>query len=162
VEKNLENLGHRIKGILKESLGKIIGDAKLASDGATERNAGEVKNASGAEGARIFDVDADRVLGVGHQLKGALKQGLGNLVGNPQLAAEGVAEGLDGRTQNAAGSARDEKREAFAQTFTAIDALSQTDVDAAIEKDIAEAKQKEIDAANLATAERDGAGHAAL
>lgn len=41
-------IGHQLKGTLKEGLGKIIGDAKLAADGATEREVGETQNAAGA------------------------------------------------------------------------------------------------------------------
>jgi uncharacterized protein YjbJ (UPF0337 family) len=143
----LEGLGHQVKGALKQGLGKIIGDAKLTADGAVERAAGEAANAGGVKGTRIFDVDADRVIGVGHQLKGVLKQGLGNLVGNPTLEADGLAETQAGQKQNAAGSARDEKRDAFVHEFSAVDAVSQTDIDALAAKEAAEAKQRELDAA---------------
>ena len=56
-------------------------------------------------------MDADRIKGIVHQVKGALIQGFGAIVGNPQLAADGVAERLAGKAQNAAGSARDLARE---------------------------------------------------
>jgi uncharacterized protein YjbJ (UPF0337 family) len=44
----LEGIGHQIKGVFKESVGKIIGDAKLQADGAAERAAGRAQNAIGS------------------------------------------------------------------------------------------------------------------
>jgi uncharacterized protein YjbJ (UPF0337 family) len=44
----LEGIGHQIKGVVKESLGRIIGDAKLQADGAAERAAGKAQNAIGS------------------------------------------------------------------------------------------------------------------
>ena len=111
VDKNhIEGIGHLVKGAVKESLGKIIGDAKLASDGSAERASGEVQYAAGAD--NLVGVDADRIKGIGHQLKGALKEGLGSITGDPKLEAEGVAERGAGKAQNAAGSARDVARDA--------------------------------------------------
>ncbi len=43
----LEGIGHQIKGVFMESVGKIIGDAKLQADGAAERAAGRAQNAIG-------------------------------------------------------------------------------------------------------------------
>lgn len=60
----------------------------------------------------MFGIDNDRIEGIGHQLKGALMQRLGRLVGNPKLQADGAAERLSGKAQNAAGSRRDVAREA--------------------------------------------------
>jgi uncharacterized protein YjbJ (UPF0337 family) len=156
----IEGIGRQVKGALKQGLGKLLGDAKLTADGAAERTAGEAANASSTDEPRIFDVDADRVLGVGHQFKGALKQGFGSLIGNPTLEADGVAEALEGQTQNAAGSARDEKREVFAHRFTAIDAVSQTEIEARTAKELAETKQRELDAAKALKAEHEGPRHA--
>jgi uncharacterized protein YjbJ (UPF0337 family) len=36
-----------IKGSVKEAIGKVVGDAKLQSDGKAERTAGKVQNAVG-------------------------------------------------------------------------------------------------------------------
>jgi uncharacterized protein YjbJ (UPF0337 family) len=44
----LEGIGHQIKGVFKENVGKIIGDAKLQADGAAERAAGKAQNAIGS------------------------------------------------------------------------------------------------------------------
>lgn len=106
-------IGHQLKGSLKEGLGKIIGDAKLIADGAAEREAGEARNAAGAAANPLINLgaDPDRLAGIGHQLKGALKEGFGKLTGDPKLAAAGIAEREAGKAQNAVGSTRDEARD---------------------------------------------------
>ena len=124
-----EGLGHEIKGALEDGRGKIAGDAKLIADASSEWTAAEAVNSTDADRARIFDVDVDRIAGVGHQFKGALKRSLGNLIGDSKLKADGIAESRAGEAQNAAGSARDEEREAFANTLTAVDAVSQSEIE---------------------------------
>nr|WP_294552039.1 CsbD family protein [uncultured Rhodopila sp.] len=118
----LEGIGHQVKGVLKEGIGKIIGDAKLTADGAAERAAGEAQNVAGPEGASVIGIDTDRIAGVGHQLKGAVKEGLGNLAGKPELVAEGTAERDAGKQQNAVGGARDTAREAAEAAIAPTDA----------------------------------------
>ena len=118
----LEGIGHQVKGVLKEGIGKIIGDAKLTADGAAERAAGEAQNVAGPEGASVVGIDTDRIAGVGHQLKGAVKEGLGNLAGKPELVAEGTAERDAGKQQNAVGGARDTAREAVQSAIDPTDA----------------------------------------
>jgi uncharacterized protein YjbJ (UPF0337 family) len=81
-------------------------------------------NLAGAVGDQLIGVDADRIKGVAHQVKGALIQGLGAIVGNPQLAADGVAERLAGKAQNAAGSARDLAREEVEKQRAAVEHLN--------------------------------------
>ncbi len=115
----IEAIGHQVKGALKEGLGKVIGDAKLKSDGAAERAAGEAGNAGGSE--RLGGIDTDRIMGVGRQFAGAVKQGFASLTGNAKLAAEAAAEQAAGRAQNAAGSVRDEARDAAAAEPTGQD-----------------------------------------
>src|ERR1700677_3913127 len=91
MDKNhLEGIGHLIKGAVEEGLGKIIGDAKLTSDGHAERASGEAQYAAGAN--NLVGIDADRIRGIGHQLTGALKEGLGSITGDPKLEADGIAE----------------------------------------------------------------------
>ncbi len=108
----IESIGHRLKGTLKEGLGRIIGDAKLTTDGAAERSAGEAQSASPSAPSQVIGVDTDRILGIGHQIRGALRQGLGSVTGNTALKHNGIAERAAGRRQNAAGGARDEARDA--------------------------------------------------
>jgi uncharacterized protein YjbJ (UPF0337 family) len=107
----IEGIGHQIKGALKQNLGKIIGDAKLEADGIAERAVGEAQNAAGSNGDPLIGIDADRLMGVGHQLKGAFKESVGKISNDPELTAAGVAEREAGKAQNAIGSARDEARD---------------------------------------------------
>ncbi len=109
-KKQIEAIGHQLKGALKEGLGRLIGDAKLKADGAAERAAGAAQNAASGGGATFIGIDNDRIIGAGHQIKGAVKEGLGYIGDDPALNASGVAEREAGIIQNAAGSARDEAR----------------------------------------------------
>ena len=57
-------------------------------------------------------MDKDRIEGVGHQVKGAVKEGFGKLTGDTKTAAEGKAEKAAGKVQNAVGGAKDAVRDA--------------------------------------------------
>jgi uncharacterized protein YjbJ (UPF0337 family) len=54
-------------------------------------------------------MDTDRLEGIGHQIKGVVKENLGKMIGDAKLEADGAAERVAGKAQNAVGSARDEK-----------------------------------------------------
>jgi uncharacterized protein YjbJ (UPF0337 family) len=108
----LEGIGHQVKGTLKEGLGRIIGDAKLTTDGAAEKSAGQAQSAAARNSGQVVGIDADRIVGIGHQLKGAVRQGFGSITGDPALVEKGIEEREAGKKQNAAGSIRDEAREA--------------------------------------------------
>jgi uncharacterized protein YjbJ (UPF0337 family) len=56
-------------------------------------------------------MDKDRLEGIGHQLKGAVKEGLGVVLGDAKLRADGIAERESGKVQNAVGSAKDVARD---------------------------------------------------
>ena len=129
----IEGIGHQVKGALMESFGKAIGDAKLAADGAAERELGDRLNVAGPGGDQLIGVDADRIKGIAHQVKGALMEGLGNIVGNPQLEADGAAERTAGKAQNAAGSARDLARDAVVNKV-AVGSTHADNVDHTIER----------------------------
>jgi uncharacterized protein YjbJ (UPF0337 family) len=58
-------------------------------------------------------MDKDRAAGVGHQVKGAIKEGAGKISGDEKLQAEGAAEKTAGKVQNAVGGAKDAVREAI-------------------------------------------------
>lgn len=105
----IEGIGHQIKGAFKEGVGKLIGDAKLQHDGANER---EAHSATDAGAVQVAGIDTDQLVGIGRQLKGALTEGIGNVLGNPALEAQGREERAAGKVQNAAGGARDEALEA--------------------------------------------------
>lgn len=120
----IEGIGRQVKGAVLESLGKAIGDAKLAADGAAERAVVDEQSVAGAGAEQLIGVDADRIKGIAHQVKGALIQGFGDIVGNPHLAADGMAERLAGKAQNAAGSARDLAREEAEKQRAAVEHLN--------------------------------------
>jgi uncharacterized protein YjbJ (UPF0337 family) len=107
----MEGLGHQLKGTVKEGLGRLLGDAKLKADGAAERAEGDARNVAASNGEPLIGIDADRIKGVGHQIKGAVKESMGDLANDPELKAAGIAERAAGKVQNAAGSARDEARD---------------------------------------------------
>ena len=108
-----DGFSRQLKGAMKEGLGRAIGDAKLAADGAAERADGKARIADGGYGGDVMGVDRDRVEGVGHQFKGTVKQGFGRLMGDAAIEADGAAERAAGKAQNAIGSAKDEAREAL-------------------------------------------------
>ncbi len=58
-------------------------------------------------------MDKDRTEGVGHQVKGAVKQGVGRVTGDKKTEAEGAAEKAAGKAQNAVGGAKDAARDAI-------------------------------------------------
>jgi uncharacterized protein YjbJ (UPF0337 family) len=57
----LEGIGHQLMGAVKQSLGVILGDAKLRAEGITERSGGKVQGAAGKaedvarHGADVFE-----------------------------------------------------------------------------------------------------------
>jgi len=56
-------------------------------------------------------MDKDRVEGVGHQAKGSIKEAAGKVTGDKQTQAEGKAEKMAGKAQNAVGGAKDTARD---------------------------------------------------
>jgi uncharacterized protein YjbJ (UPF0337 family) len=56
-------------------------------------------------------VDHDRAEGIGHQVKGAVKEGIGKVTGDQKTQAEGAAEKTAGKVQNAVGGAKDAARD---------------------------------------------------
>jgi uncharacterized protein YjbJ (UPF0337 family) len=50
-------------------------------------------------------MDKDRIEGIAHQVKGAVKQGVGKILGDQKLEADGTAEREAGRLQGAIGTA---------------------------------------------------------
>ncbi len=57
-------------------------------------------------------MDKDRIAGAGKQMKGEVKEAAGKLTGDAKLRAEGKSDKLEGKIQNAAGSAKDAVRDA--------------------------------------------------
>jgi uncharacterized protein YjbJ (UPF0337 family) len=57
-------------------------------------------------------MDKDRIAGSAKQAQGAVKQAAGKITGDSKLKAEGAADKLTGKVQNAVGGARDAIRDA--------------------------------------------------
>ena len=51
----IEGAAHRVKGALKEAVGKVIGDVKTQAEGAAEKTAGKAQNAVGGAKDAIRD-----------------------------------------------------------------------------------------------------------
>jgi uncharacterized protein YjbJ (UPF0337 family) len=47
---------HKVKGAVKEAVGRAIGDSKLQSEGETEKAAGEIQNAVGGAKDTLRDM----------------------------------------------------------------------------------------------------------
>jgi uncharacterized protein YjbJ (UPF0337 family) len=58
-------------------------------------------------------MDKDRTAGIGHQVKGAVKEAAGKVSGDKKLEAKGKGEKLGGKVQNAVGGAKDSIRDAI-------------------------------------------------
>ena len=56
-------------------------------------------------------MDKDRIKGVANQAKGAVKETVGKVVGDAKLEAEGKADKIKGKVQNAVGGAKDSIKE---------------------------------------------------
>lgn len=56
-------------------------------------------------------MDKDRIAGSAKQVKGAVKEGIGNLVGDEKMKAEGKADKIEGKAQNAVGGVKDKVRD---------------------------------------------------
>lgn len=57
-------------------------------------------------------MDSDRINGEGNDLKGQIKEGLGNITGDSKLKAEGAEDQIAGMAQRTFGQARDTLRDA--------------------------------------------------
>ncbi len=58
-------------------------------------------------------MDKDRIAGAAKQVKGAVKETAGKVLGDAKLQGEGAAEKTAGKVQNAIGSAKDAARDAM-------------------------------------------------
>lgn len=56
-------------------------------------------------------MDKDRIAGAANQAKGALKEAVGKVVGDAKLVADGQADKLKGKIQNAVGGVKDALKE---------------------------------------------------
>ncbi len=58
-------------------------------------------------------MDKDRVVGSAKQVKGAVKQAVGKVVGDAKLELEGKADRIEGKVQNAIGGLKDTMKDAL-------------------------------------------------
>lgn len=58
-------------------------------------------------------MDKDRIVGTAKQAKGAIKEAAGKVVGDAKLQADGKADQVEGKVQNAAGGLKDTLRKAW-------------------------------------------------
>ncbi len=56
-------------------------------------------------------MDEDRLKGMGNQIKGAVKEGVGKVTGDTKTQAEGTADKAKGKVQSAVGGAKDAARD---------------------------------------------------
>lgn len=57
-------------------------------------------------------MDKDRISGAANQVKGSIKQGVGELTGDTKLQGEGMADKAKGKAQSTVGGAKDAVRDA--------------------------------------------------
>ena len=57
-------------------------------------------------------MDKDRIKGIADQAKGNVKEVMGKIVGDAKLRADGKADKLKGKIENAVGGAKDSVRDA--------------------------------------------------
>jgi uncharacterized protein YjbJ (UPF0337 family) len=53
-------------------------------------------------------MNKDRIVGAAKQAKGAVEEAAGKLLGDAKLVADGKADQIEGKIQNAAGGVKDE------------------------------------------------------
>jgi uncharacterized protein YjbJ (UPF0337 family) len=58
-------------------------------------------------------MDKDRIAGAAKEAKGAVKEAIGNVVGDAKLQSEGKADKAEGKIQNAIGGVKDAARDAL-------------------------------------------------
>ena len=75
-----------LKGSVKETVGKALGNERLEAEGKTDRVVGKASR---------------EAAGAGNQAAGNVKKAAGELTGNERLQAEGKAQSLKGKAQSA-------------------------------------------------------------
>lgn len=71
-----------------------------------------IRNATASDSKKGRTMDSDRINGEGNDLKGQIKEGLGNITGDSKLKAEGAEDQIAGMAQRTFGQARDTLRDA--------------------------------------------------
>jgi uncharacterized protein YjbJ (UPF0337 family) len=68
------------------------------------------RGSSFSTGTTSMGVDRDRVAGSAEQAKGSIKEGVGDVLGDAKLKAQGRIDKAEGRAQNTAGGIKDTLR----------------------------------------------------
>lgn len=58
-------------------------------------------------------MDKDRIVGAGKTVAGSVKEAVGKVIGDQKTTAQGKAQKIEGKVQNAIGGAKDSIRNAF-------------------------------------------------
>ncbi|PKU23084.1 CsbD family protein [Telmatospirillum siberiense] len=58
-------------------------------------------------------MDKDRIVGAAKEVKGAIEEAVGNVIGDAKMVADGKKDKVEGKAQNAIGSAKDIAKEAL-------------------------------------------------
>jgi uncharacterized protein YjbJ (UPF0337 family) len=83
-----------IAGKVKQGVGKLIGNQKMAAAGSAEVAQGQAEESAAKA--------SERMIGAGQELSGTLKRVMGNIVGSSELSVEGQAEALKGKQRQEA------------------------------------------------------------
>lgn len=58
-------------------------------------------------------MDKDRISGAAKEVKGTLEEAVGNILGDAKMVVDGKRDKIEGKAQNAIGSAKDIARDAL-------------------------------------------------
>lgn len=78
--------GDELKGSLKETAGKVLGNEEMEAEGKATQAKGKAER---------------EVAGAGNRVAGNVKKGVGDAIGNEQMEAEGTVQDIKGKAQQA-------------------------------------------------------------
>jgi len=90
-KEQVKGAGQQLKGKVKETTGKAVGNPRLQVEGNLEKNVGKVRQSV----ARPME----SVKGALQQAKGTAKRDLGEAAGDPDLAGQGESERVVGKVR---------------------------------------------------------------
>jgi uncharacterized protein YjbJ (UPF0337 family) len=90
-KEQMKGAGQQVKGKVKETTGRAVGNPRLEVEGNLEKNVGKVRQAV----ARPMEA----VKGAAQEAKGSIKRSVGEAAGDPDLAGQGEAERVSGKVR---------------------------------------------------------------
>lgn len=117
----MSGTGDKIKGYaneamgnIKQGIGKAVGSEELQGEGIAQEVKGDTQKAVGTVKDKASDAydsatgssTADKAKGYGNEAAGKVKQGVGNLIGDREMEADGVAQEAKGDAQKAVGDVK--------------------------------------------------------